>query len=220
MKEENSNMKEEFKKINESVATLLKNYEMLMMKVTGHNIGSNNADNIKEKDKMTIISKLNDFVEISVFKEYIKEHTKFSEKIKKDLDSYRHFYDEIIETLKKAASVQDLKSLEEYLLDLFDEFKDRINKIYPKKSEINKNFKALELQIRQLYEYIIKKDENNDNWLLAKRPIGSFSFASCESYIGDLKENNEKVLWNQLPEREIITTNTNRIGNGFSRILN
>ena len=193
---------------------------MLMMKVTGHNIGSNNADNIKEKDKMTIISKLNDFVEISVFKEYIKEHTKFSEKIKKDLDSYRHFYDEIIETLKKAASVQDLKSLEEYLLDLFDEFKDRINKIYPKKSEINKNFKALELQIRQLYEYIIKKDENNDNWLLAKRPIGGSSFASCESYIGDLKENNEKFLWNQLPEREIITTNTNRIGNGFSRILN
>ena len=220
MKEENSNMKEEFKKINESVATLLKNYEMLMMKVTGHNIGSNNADNIKEKDKMTIISKLNDFVEISVFKEYIKEHTKFSEKIKKDLDSYRHFYDEIIETLKKAASVQDLKSLVEYLLDLFDEFKDRTNKIYPKKSEINKNFKALELQIRQLYEYIIKKDENNDNWLLAKRPIGGSSFASCESYIGDLKENNEKVLWNQLPEREIITTNTNRIGNGFSRILN
>ena len=220
MKEENSNMKEEFKKINESVATLLKNYEMLMMKVTGHNIGSNNADNIKEKDKMTIISKLNDFVEISVFKEYIIEHTKFSEKIKKDLDSYRHFYDEIIETLKKAASVQDLKSLVEYLLDLFDEFKDRINKIYPKKSEINKNFKALELQIRQLYEYIIKKDENNDNWLLAKRPIGGSSFASCESYIGDLKENNEKVLWNQLPEREIITTNTNRIGNGFSRILN
>ena len=220
MKEENSNMKEEFKKINESVATLLKNYEMLMMKVTGHNIGSNNADNIKEKDKMTIISKLNDFVEISVFKEYIKEHTKFSEKIKKDLDSYRHFYDEIIETLKKAASVQDLKSLEEYLLDLFDEFKDRTNKIYPKKSEINKNFKALELQIRQLYEYIIKKDENNDNWLLAKRPIGGSSFASCESYIGDLKENNEKVLWNQLPEREIITTNTNRIGNGFGRILN
>ena len=220
MKEENSNMKEEFKKINESVATLLKNYEMLMMKVTSHNIGSNNADNIKEKDKMTIISKLNDFVEISVFNEYIKELTKFSEKIKKDLDSYRHFYDEIIETLKKAASVQDLKSLVEYLLDLFDEFKDRTNKIYPKKSEINKNFKALELQIRQLYEYIIKKDENNDNWLLAKRPIGGSSFASCESYIGDLKENNEKVLWNQLPEREIITTNTNRIGNGFSRILN
>ena len=159
-------------------------------------------------------------MEISVFNEYIKEQTKFSEKIKKDIDSYRHFYDEIIETLKKAASVQDLKSLEEYLLDLFDEFKEKANKFYPKKSEINKNFKALELQIKQLYEYISKKDENSENWLLAKKPIGGFSCASCESYLGDLKENNEKVLWNQLPEREILSTNTNRIGNGFSRILN
>ena len=221
MKEENSNMKEEFKKISDSVSTLLKNYEILMMKTSGFNLPNTSSDNIKEKDKMTIISKLNDFVEISVFNEYIKEQTKFSEKIKKDLDSYRHFYDEIIETLKKAASVQDLKSLEEYLLDLFDEFKDRINRIYPKKSELNKNFKAIELQIKQLYEYIIKKDENSENWLLAKKPIGGFSCASCESYLGDLKENNEKVLWNQLPEREIITTNnTNRIGNGFSRILN
>ena len=105
-------------------------------------------------------------------------------------------------------------------LDLFDEFKDRTNKFYPKKSEINKNFKALELQIRQLYDYIMKKDENTENWLLAKKPIGGFSCASCESYLGDLKENNEKILWNQLPERDILTTNTNRIGNGFSRILN
>ena len=220
IKEENSNMKEEFKKINDNVATLLKNYEILMMKTSNNSYGNNNMDNLKERDKITILSKLNDFVEVSVFNEYIKEQTKFSEKIKKDLDSYRHFYDEIIETLKKAASVQDLKSLEEYLLDLLDEFKDRIHKIYPKKSELNKNFKALELQIKQLYEYVIKKDENSENWLLAKKPIGGFSCASCESYLGDLKENNEKVIWNQLPEREIISTNTNRIGNGFSRILN
>ena len=220
IKEENSNMKEEFKKINDNVATLLKNYEILMMKTSNNSYGNNNMDNLKERDKITILSKLNDFVEVSVFNEYIKEQTKFSEKLKKDLDSYRHFYDEIIETLKKAASVQDLKSLEEYLLDLLDEFKDRIHKIYPKKSELNKNFKALELQIKQLYEYVIKKDENSENWLLAKKPIGGFSCASCESYLGDLKDNNEKVIWNQLPEREIISTNTNRIGNGFSRILN
>ena len=220
IKEENSNMKEEFKKINDNVATLLKNYEILMMKTSNNSFGNNNMDNLKERDKITILSKLNDFVEVSVFNEYIKEQTKFSEKLKKDLDSYRHFYDEIIETLKKAASVQDLKSLEEYLLDLLDEFKDRIHKIYPKKSELNKNFKALELQIKQLYEYVIKKDENSENWLLAKKPIGGFSCASCESYLGELKENNEKVIWNQLPEREIISTNTNRIGNGFSRILN
>ena len=220
MKEENGNMQEEFKKIKDNVSTLLKNYENVILSNASKKMGNNNVEDLTDKDRITILSKFNDFVEITVFNEYIKEQTKFSEKIKKDIDSYRHFYDEIIETLKKAASVQDLKSLEEYLLDLFDEFKEKANKFYPKKSEINKNFKALELQIKQLYEYISKKDENSENWLLAKKPIGGFSCASCESYLGDLKENNEKVLWNQLPEREILSTNTNRIGNGFSRILN
>ena len=220
VKEENSNMQEEFKKIRDSVSTLLKNYENVILRTSSKNMGNNNNEEITDKGKIAILSKFDDYLEISVFNDYLKEQTKFSEKIKKDFDSYRRFYDEIIETLKKAASVQDLKSLEEYLLDLFDEFKDKTSKFYPKKSEINKNFKALELQIKQIYEYIIKKDENSDNWLLAKKPIGGFSCASCESYLGDLKENNERVLWNQLPERDIITTNTNRIGNGFSRILN
>ena len=220
MKEENGNMQEELKKIRDSVSNLLKSYETVILKAEKKNMGNNNLDDITDKDRISIVSKFNDYVEIPVFNEYIKEQTKFSEKIKKDIDSYKHFYDEIIETLKKAASVQDLKSLEEYLLDLFEEFKDRANKFYPKKSEINKNFKALELQIKQLYEYIVKKDENSENWLLAKKPLGGFSCASCESYLGDLKENNEKILWNQLPDREILTTNTNRIGNGFSRILN
>ena len=220
MKEENKDMQEDFKKIKDNVSTLLKNYETVILNAASKKMGNNNTEENNDKDRLTILSKMSDFVEISVFNEYIKEQTKFSEKVKKDIDSYRRFSDEIIETLKKAASVQDLKSLEEYLLDLFDEFKDKANKFYPKKSEINKNFKALELQIKQIYEYLVKKDENSENWLLAKKPIGGFSCASCESYLGDLKENNEKVLWNQLPEREILSTNTNRIGNGFSRILN
>ena len=181
MKEENGNMQEEFKKIKDNVSTLLKNYENVILSAANKKMGNSNVEELSGKDRVTILSKFNDFVEITVFNEYIKEQTKFSEKIKKDIDSYRHFYDEIIETLKKAASVQDLKSLEEYLLDLFDEFKEKANKFYPKKSEINKNFKALELQIKQLYEYIIKKDENSENWLLAKKPIGGFSKGSLES---------------------------------------
>ena len=220
MKEENSNLQDELRKLRDSVSSLSKNYENLLLKTLSKNMQNGRGDNINDNDRVSILSKLGDFVEISVFNEYIREQTKFSEKIKKDFDSFKHFYDEIIDTLKKAASVQDLKSLEEYFLDLFDEFKDKCNKYYPKKSEINKNFKSIELQIKQIYEYLMKKDENSENWLLAKKPLGGFSCASCESYIGDLKENNEKILWNQLPERDFITTNTNRIGNGFSRILN
>jgi hypothetical protein len=123
--------------------------------------------------------------------------------------------------LKKAASVQDLKNLEEYFVDLLEEIKDKTSKLYPKKSDVNKSFKSVELQIKQIYEFLNKRDEQGDNWMLAKKPLGGYSCASCETYLGDLRENNEKIFWNQLPDREpSINTNSNKIGNGFSRILN
>ena len=100
MKEENENIQEEFKKVKENIATLFKNYEYIILKTTS-NTNTHNLENITDKEKFTILTKLNDYVEISVFNEYIKEQTKFSEKIKKEIDSYRHFYNEIIETLKK-----------------------------------------------------------------------------------------------------------------------
>ena len=43
-------------------------------------------------------------------------------------------------------------------------------KICPRKSEINKSIKNMELQIKNVYEFM-KKDEKNENWLLAKKPI-------------------------------------------------
>ena len=224
MKEDNRNLQSDMRKAKDTISFLTKKYETVILQAMNVNKANEQNEEYKNFERNTILAKFDEYVEISIFNEFIKEQTKFTEKLKKDFDSYRHFYDEIIETLKKAASVQDLKNLEEYFVDLLDEFKDKSNKFYAKKSEINKNFKSIELQIKQLYEYLNKKDEQSDNWLLAKKPLGGYSCASCETYIGDLKENNEKIFWNQLPDREIVNpnlnTNNNKIGNGFSRILN
>ena len=224
MKEDNNNLQTDMRKTKDTISFLTKKYETVILQAMNVNKANEQNEEYKNFERNTILTKFDEYVEISIFNEFIKEQTKFTEKLKKDFDSYRHFYDEIIETLKKAASVQDLKNLEEYFVDLLDEFKDKSNKFYSRKSEINKNFKSIELQIKQIYEYLNKKDEQGDNWMLAKKPLGGFSCASCETYLGDLKENNEKVFWNQLPDREIINPNTNinnnKIGNGFSRILN
>ena len=224
MKEDNNNLQTDMRKTKDTISFLTKKYETVILQAMNVNKSNEQNEEYKNFERNTILTKFDEYVEISIFNEFIKEQTKFTEKLKKDFDSYRHFYDEIIETLKKAASVQDLKNLEEYFVDLLDEFKDKSNKFYSRKSEINKNFKSIELQIKQIYEYLNKKDEQGDNWMLAKKPLGGFSCASCETYLGDLKENNEKVFWNQLPDREIINPNTNinnnKIGNGFSRILN
>ena len=219
VKDDNHNIQVDMKKLRENMSDLNKKYESMILK--SMNLGKDNqkSDETKENEYNDILRRLDNYVEISIFNEFIKEQTKFSEKLKKDFESYKHFYDEIIEALKKAASVQDLKSLEEYFIDLLDEFKDRTNKLYPKKSDMNKNFKSIELQIRQLYEYILKKDGHAESWLIAKKPLGGCLCASCENYIGDIKENNEKVFWNQMPDKDI-NPNSSRIGNGFSRILN
>ena len=217
MKEENNNLQSDMRKTRDTISSLTKKYENIILQSINSAKMNDSSENFKSEN---ILKKFDDYVEISIFNEFIVEQTKFSEKLKKDFDIYRQFYDQIIETLKKAASVQDLKNLEDYFVDLLDEFKDKTFKIFPRKSDINKNIKSLELQVKQIYEYLMKKDEHIDNWMLAKKPLGGYSCASCDNYIGDLKENNEKVLWNKLPDREIITnTNNNKLGNGFSRLL-
>ena len=224
IKEDNNNLQTDMRKVKDTISFLTKKYETVILQAMNINKVNEQSDENQKMDRNEILKKFDEYVEISIFNEFIKEQTKFSEKLKKDFETYRRFYDEIIETLKKAASVQDLKNLEEYFVDLLDELKDKSNKLYPKRSDINKNFKSIELQIRQIYEYLNKKEEQSDNWMLAKKPIGGFSCASCETYLGELKENNEKVFWNQLPDREILGSNTNtnqnKVGNGFSRILN
>ena len=218
LKNENVDMKESLKKLKETVFVINKKCEELILQNLKSNRNNEDSEETKSRQNL-LLAKLDDYVETSIFNEFIKEETKLNEKFKKDIESYKQFNEEIIETLKKAASIQDLKNLEDYIIDLFEELKDKLFKLYPRKSDINKNIKSLELQIKHIYEMIIKKDERTENWMLAKKPIGGFSCASCENYIGDLKENDEKVFWNQLPDHEK-DININRLGNGFSRILN
>ena len=219
LKAENSSMQNDLKKTKDTISSLSKRYEVIISQSFNTNKSEEPIDDHKIEG---ILQKFDDYVEISIFNEFITEQTKFAEKLKKDFDIYKHFYDEIIETLKKAASIEDLKNLEDYFVDLLNEFKDKVYKLFPKKSDINKNFKSLDLQIKEIYEYLTKKDEHADKWMLAKKPLGGFSCASCENYLGDLKENNEQVIWNKFPERENIISNfdNNKVGNGFSRLLN
>ena len=219
LKNENGNTQDDVRKLREYVSVVNRKCENLILQNISSNKNDEESENIHTQ-KNLFLSKLDDYVETTVFAEFIKEESKIKEKFKKDMDNHKHFNEEIIETLKKAASIHDLKSLEDYLVDLFEEFKDKAYKYFPRKSDVNKNLRALEYQIKQLYDLIIKKDERTDNWMLAKKPIGGFSCASCENYLGDLKENDEKVFWNQFPEHDNKDININRIGNGFSRILN
>jgi chromosome segregation ATPase len=221
IKIENTNTQNDLKKLKETINLINRKCEDLILQ---NLMSAKMPDDSKESKarQNLMFAKLEEYVELSVFNEYLIDNSRDKEKIRKEIDSLKQFKEEMIETLKKSASIIDLKNLESYLEDIIDEFKDKMFKLCPRKSEITKALKNMELQIRSLYDLIMKKEEKSETWMLAKKPIGCFACASCENYIGELKENDEKVFWNQFPEYGPIVKelNINKIGNGFSRILN
>ena len=221
IKIENINTQEDLKKLKDTMNLINRKCEDLILQNLMSTKNTEDAKYSKNSQNL-IFAKMQEYLESSVFHEYLIDDNREKEKIKKDIDNYKQFKEETLETLKKTATLQDLKNLEVYFEDLFDEFKGKLFKLCPKKSEITKAIKSMDLQLKNVYELIFKKEEKNENWMLAKKPIGGFACASCESYIGDLRENDEKVFWNQFPEynSNFKEVNVNKIGNGFSRILN
>lgn len=71
-------------------------------------------------------------------------------------------------------------------------------KKFADKNDTAKNIKYLDTQIKQIIDVYIKKMEKGDNWLIAKKPLGGYSCASCERYLGELQENNEFLPWNKM----------------------
>ena len=221
IKIENINTQEDLKKLKDTMNLINRKCEDLILQNLMSTKNTEDAKYSKNSQNL-IFAKMQEYLESSVFHEYLIDDNREKEKIKKDIENYKQFKEETLETLKKTATLQDLKNLEVYFEDLFDEFKGKLFKLCPKKSEITKAIKSMDLQLKNVYELIFKKEEKNENWLLAKKPLGGHICASCENYIGDLKETDEKVFWNQFPEYNMNfkEVNVNKIDNGFSRILN
>ena len=126
--------------------------------------------------------------------------------------------EDILNRMKSKVEEKDLKDLELFLIGKMDELKSACNKKFADKNDLAKNLKYLDGQIKQIIEVHIKKIDKGDNWLLAKKPLDGFTCASCEAYIGDLKENNEYISWNKYPMRDP-NEKLYRMGNGFSKML-
>ena len=94
-------------------------------------------------------------------------------------------------------------------------------KKFADKNETTNNFKYLEDQIKKILEMLQSQKPSSDaeTWLLAKKPINGYACASCESFIGDLREDSHKFIpWNKMPLRDP-GDKLYRMGNGFSKML-
>ena len=163
------------------------------------------------KDIQSLISK-------SEFDYEIKNlYKKIEQTLEIESENYK-FIQHIEGRLKFFVTQNELKSMEQCIMNEIDELKNEFSKKYMEKSEIFKNLKILELQIKNIYENFpgLMHTKEGDNWLLAKKPLNNYLCASCESYIGELKNKNVYLPWNKIPSHDV---KKYRMGNGFSRML-
>ena len=169
----------------------------------------------KEKSK---ILDLSNFMEKTSFNKYVKSLQPEQLKIENNFEELRNLINDISNTLTKKCNAEDFKIFEDIINNKIEEIKLLNSKKYADKIDTNRSMKYLDSQIRHIIDVYIKKKDKNDSWLIAKKPMGGYLCASCESYIGDLKNKESYMPWNKYPQRD--KDQNYRVGNGFSRMLN
>ena len=171
------------------------------------------------KNLLTVNEKeIKSFVNKNEFNHEIKNiYKKIEQILEVEGENYK-FTQHIEKQLKYFVTQKDLKTMEQCIMNLIDDLKNNFSKKYMEKVEILKNFKFMEIQIKNIYDLNPGMIKEGDNWLLAKKPMNSYLCASCESFIGDLKNNkNDYLAWNKIPPHD--NNKRYRMGNGFSRML-
>ena len=179
---------------------------------------------INKKEKNTYKSNEDDkykFLDFKIFEEFKTHIAKEFNNINDNFINSRKLLDELIDSVRNRTSFKDLKALEDALMSKMEDLKIAFAKKFADKNEVNRGMKYLDQQLRNIIQIYIKKIEKGDNWLLSKKPISSNLCASCESYIGDIKDNNNDTIhipWNKYPVKDA-NDKLYRMGNGYSKML-
>ena len=196
---------------------ITQNYTIKKKKKNNINNGTEDEEDSDILTNKMLKLTLENFLSLNNFYDFKKEYDKNYERLKHEINTFKNSYYDILDSLKDKVNENEIKSLEDYLVGLVEETKERSTKLYAKRTDVNKNIKTLELQIKEIIEVYVKKLDTGDNWILAKKPINSYTCASCEAYLGNLDKKNDEYFENRDYDK---FERANKIGNGFSRILN
>ena len=174
------------------------------------------------------IDKNTKFVKEDDFDKYKLTIANEIEKIWTEIYNIKEKNDVLIEKSKDRCSTKDIEDNNNYVFQKMEEHFDDLNKKFVLKNENSIALKNLEDQFKRIILLLATKvDHENDNWLIAKKPINGYSCAACESFIGDLKEekNDKYINWKKMPmrerekEKEQEKEKIYRLGNGYSHVL-
>ena len=171
----------------------------------------------------TLLGNLNDINQKMVDKEeynkFIKEINKSISDIKIDVNVHNRNMEEIMPLIRKILTMEDLNKLENSLTGLIEKQSEEAKGKYADKKDIIKNIKSIQSQIKIFMNNLDKErereKEKNESAILASKPLGGYKCASCEAYIGELKDTYTYLPWNKYHGAE----RPYRLGSSFSRIL-
>ena len=207
LNEDIQSLKRKLELLNNKIQEMEEFYENLENKLNA-NINSKILINENNK-KVSETKKFEDFKS-----QIVKEFTNVND----NFIHLRKLVDDILNSLKNKVSFKDLKSLEDEMIIKLEDLRLSSVKKFAERVETIKNIKYLDQQIKNIVQVYIKKIDKSEKWLIAKKPINSNICASCESYIGDLKDNSPYVPWNKYPLRDQ-GDKIYRLGNGCSKML-
>ena len=174
------------------------------------------------------IDKNTQFVKEDDFDKYKLTVANEIEKIWTEIYNIKEKNDAMVEKTKDGCTTKDIEDNNNYVFQKMEEHLDELNKKFVLKNENSTALKNLEDQFKRIILLLATKvDHENDNWLIAKKPINGYSCAACESFIGDLKEekNDKYINWKKMPmrerekEKEQEKEKIYRLGNGYSHVL-
>ena len=179
-------------------------------------------DLLQNNSFQALLSNLNNLsskiVDVEEYRKTIDLINLHLKELQSDNNQYKRYFEDLLPLIGKITTTEDLKKLEELLKALLEEQNSNAQQKYADKSEILKNIKNITSQIKMLMSKYDKNKEIGENCMFASKLISHYKCASCESYIGDLKNNTQYLPWNKLPMQEM-AIKPYRKGNGFSYFL-
>ena len=187
----------ENKSSKEEVAALKKKVEYLIIQI--NHLKEKEEENRENTNKNIDVNKL---LEVSAFNDYRSSISNYHTILEKRCEELERMIDDSNGIMESKPNIKDVKMMEESLKNRIDDLKNTSSKRFCEKPEAYKQFKFLEIRIKSIED----KDKNKgkgDNWLIAKKPVNGYSCASCESYIGEIKDNVQPIHWNKFQNRDI-----------------
>ena len=127
----------------------------------------------------------------------------------------------IKEMLAEKADLKTVQALENSLLERLNDIVKALSKQFADRNDTKKALKLLEKNLKNMYDLFMSRNgqENEDDAMFTKKPLGGTSCASCAKDVIDLYGKRVEYLpWGKLPYRDP-SERIARVGQGFSKML-